>query len=309
MSAEKVVIGTRGSDLALWQANEVARRLPAPSELRIVETSGDRFQNIALQGQDSQGFFTKEIEKQLLAGEIDVAVHSLKDLPTQLVDGLAVGAHLPRGPVSDLLIINPGWHDAEQRVPLRAGTKVGAMSLRRQALLKLYAPQVQTEMIRGNVPGRIERCQRGDFGAIVLARAGVMRLGLNLDELLAYEFHPQYWPPAPGQGVVAVEARAGDTRVLELLAQIDNRDAALSAGLERQLLANFEGGCHTAFAAWARLVEGEWRLLVGLEDNGTWQQTETAGAWEDLAKLGPAGGLDFHKSRPVPQGELCRPMR
>jgi hydroxymethylbilane synthase len=207
VSTAKVVIVTRGRDLSRWQANEAARLIPAPTEMAIIETSGDRFQSAALQGQLEQGFFTKEIEKRLLAGEIDVAVHSLKDLPTQLVDGLTIGAHLPRAAVSDLLIVSPEWHDAGHQVPLKDGTEVGAMSLRRQALLRQYCPQAGAVMIRGNVPSRIERCRQGEFGAVILARAGVERLGLKLDGLLAFELNPLFWPPAPGQGVVAVEAR------------------------------------------------------------------------------------------------------
>ena len=308
VSQDPIIIGTRGSDLALWQANEAARLIPAPTEIAIVETSGDRFQDIALQGQLEQGFFTKEIEKKLLAGEIDIAVHSLKDLPTQIVAGLTIGAHLPRAAVSDLLVINPRWHDQQAAVPLAAGARVGAMSLRRQALLKLYAPQSKAEMIRGNVPSRIERCHRGDYGAVVLARAGVERLGLKLDDLMVYEFSPHYWPPAPGQGVVGIEARADDTRVLALLAQIDDASARQAAELERQLLANFEGGCHTAFGAWATPVDAGWRLLVGLESDSGWQQTEAVGAWESLATLGPASSMDFEVPRVPPQEELCRQL-
>jgi hydroxymethylbilane synthase len=305
VSQDQIIIGTRGSDLALWQANEAARLIPAPTEIAIVETSGDRFQEIALQGQLEQGFFTKEIEKKLLAGEIDIAVHSLKDLPTQIVAGLTIGAHLQRAAVSDLLIVNPQWHDGNEVLPVTAGVKVGAMSLRRQALLKLYAPQAEAEMIRGNVPSRIERCRRGDYGAVVLARAGVERLGLKLDDLLVYELSPSYWPPAPGQGVVGIEARADDERVLALLAQIDNTNARQAARLERQLLANFEGGCHTAFGAWATPAETGWRLLVGLESDSGWQQTEAVGAWESLATLGPASAMEFKVPQVPPQEELC----
>lgn len=305
MSADRIIIGTRGSDLALWQANTAAALIGAPTEIRIIRTAGDKFQDIALQGQLEQGFFTKEIERQLLDGEIDVAVHSLKDLPTQLVDGLVIGAHIGRAAVADLLVVHPDWHDAAARVPVKAGTPGGAMSLRRQALLRLHGPQAEAVLIRGNVPGRIQRCRDAEFGAVILARAGVERLGLDLTGLHVYDFNPEYWPPAPGQGVVGVEARANDERVLAELARIDNKEAGRAAGLERRLLASFEGGCHTAFGAWA-VPDGErWQLLVGLEQDGAWRQARATGSWDELAKLGPHSGLDFKVPELMPGEVLC----
>jgi hydroxymethylbilane synthase len=137
----------------------------------------------------------------------------------------------------------------------------------------------------------------------------VERLGLKLGDLLAYEISPDSWLPAPGQGVVAIEARADDNRVLDHLSRIDDIEAHQAAKLERQLLANFEGGCHTAFGAWAVPSDENWRLLVGLEDGGFWRQTEAKGSWENLAQLGPASGMDFQVPQLLEQEELCRPLR
>lgn len=309
MTREKVIIGTRGSDLALWQANTTAALIDAETELTIVKTSGDRFQDISLQGQDTQGFFTKEIETQLLEGEIDVAVHSLKDLPTQITPGLTLGAYLRRAPVSDLLMVNLDWHEPDATVPLKPGCKVGATSLRRQALLKLYCPGAEAAMLRGNVPGRVEKCRCGEYGAIVLARAGVERLGLDLDGLQVYELEPEVWLPAPGQGAVAVQAREGDERVLPLLEKINDCSTRKAADLERQLLANFEGGCHTAFGAWAKDLGEMWELRIGLEDESGWGAHAATGTCGELKELGPASGIKFKPRQIGSQEELCREFR
>lgn len=306
MNPSKVIIGTRGSDLALWQANEAARLIGAETRQKIIKTSGDRFLDISLQGQLEKGFFTKEIEEQLLACEIDVAVHSLKDLPTASTPGLTLGAYLKRAPVSDLLIINPDWHDPGQLIPLKKGCKVGATSLRRQALLKLYGPQCSATMLRGNVPNRVRKCSEGEYGAIILARAGVSRLGLEMGGLVVYEISPELWLPAPGQGAVAIQARADDSRVLSLLSQLDDAPTRQAACLERQLLANFEGGCHTAFGSWAKSRgDGEWELLVGMELEQGWGQCAMKGEYEKLEALGPDSGLSFKPSIVQAQEELC----
>ena len=135
-----LIIGTRGSRLARWQAEETARQLGVPARLNIIRTSGDRFRNIPLQNTSQTGFFTREIEQSLLNHSSDLAVHSLKDLPTDSPDGLVLGAFMKRGPVSDLLIIHPQWHDPSNPFPLKPGCRTGAGSLRRQALLKHFKP-------------------------------------------------------------------------------------------------------------------------------------------------------------------------
>lgn len=305
----KLKIGTRGSDLALWQANEVARLVPAETEIVIIKTSGDKFQDISLQTGQAQGYFTKEIEERLIVGEIDAAVHSLKDLPTAMPPGLTLGAILKRAPVSDLLLIHPDWHDQNADCPVKTGCNTGAMSLRRQALLKLFAPQAVPVAIRGNVPGRIERCIKGEFGAIILARAGVERLNLLTTKLMIYELNPELWPPAPGQGAVAVEARESDSGTRKLLAAINDEQTKAAVELERKVLANFEGGCHTAFGAWAENSGGDWTLRIGIEDGGVWKQAIAHSEYSELMKIGPASALEFRVPEKSGGDILCKPLK
>ena len=198
-------LGTRGSALALWQARETARRLSSEVEIVVVKTEGDRRKEIALQGGSATGFFTKDIERRLLAGEIDIAVHSLKDLPTALDPRLEVAAVLPRARVEDLLLVHPDWVDEERSFPVREGCVVGAGSFRRQSQLRHWAPWARAELIRGNVPTRVRKCVGGDYGAVILARAGVERLALDPAPLRGWVIALPHWLPAAGHGAVAVQ--------------------------------------------------------------------------------------------------------
>jgi len=202
-------ISTRGSQLALWQAHYVRDHLDVPPELSILKSKGDRIQDVALQGKSDQGFFTKEIELPLLTGEADLAVHSLKDLPTLLPEELALVAVPPRETVEDVLLVHPAAVDEARILPVIEGARVGATSLRRRALLKHYAPDLVPELLRGNVPTRIKRLQQRDFDAILLARAGLRRLELPIEGFRAFALDPEGWLPAPGQAALGLEARPG----------------------------------------------------------------------------------------------------
>jgi len=253
-------IGTRASALALWQAREVAARIAAQPDAPAVElvhisTSGDEQRERPLWQVRGQAFFTREIDRALLAAEVDVAVHSLKDLPTQLDAGLELAALLPRADPRDALVSRGGATLAA----LPAGARIGTSSLRRRAFLARLRPDATLLELRGNVPTRIERLQRGEYDAVVLAAAGLERLGLaqHVSEYLPAES----FPPAVSQGVIGVCARSGDEVTLRWLAALDARDARLAASAERALLRRLEGGCQVPLGALAT-VQGDTLTLM-----------------------------------------------
>ena len=266
--------GTRGSALARWQTQTVLERLAEDdpdlrTETQVVTTRGDVDLSDHLAGRLDKGFFTAELEAGLRDGSLDLAVHSLKDLPTTSPEGLHIGAVLPRGPAADWLIVRPDAvvHEATGRLPLIAGARVGSSALRREALLRRYAPRAQALPLRGNVPTRVERLREGRYDAIVIAAAGVSRLALDLGGLAVFELDATRWIPAPGQGAIAVQCRADDAALTAQLARIGDADTARAVGLERALLRASEGGCASAFGAYMAATD---RLVWGLERDGVW---------------------------------------
>ena len=287
--ASTVRIGTRASALALWQAREVAARIAAqpaapPVELVHVRTSGDQQSEVPLWQTRGQAFFTREIDRALLDEEVDVAVHSLKDLPTQLDAGLALAALLPRADPRDVLVSRSGT--ALAALPERA--RIGTSSLRRRAFLARLRPDATLLELRGNVPTRIERLQRGEYDAIVLAAAGLARLGLaqHATEYLA----PESFPPAVSQGVIGICARSEDEATLRWLAALDDRDARLAASAERALLRRLEGGCQVPLGALAT-VRGESLTLMACVCalDGSRHLTASATALAAAAEAEPLG--------------------
>jgi hydroxymethylbilane synthase len=242
-----MIIGTRGSDLALWQARTVQAAIGG--ELRIISTQGDRSLAERLVGTLEKGFFTEELEAALRAGEIDCAVHSLKDVPTRLSPDFMLGAILPRATPGDILITHPE-HVNPGAFPLRDGVTVGASSLRRDALLKHFAPGVRPQPLRGNVPTRVQKLRDHKMDAIVVAAAGVERLQLDLHGLAAFSLNPTRWQPAPGQGAVAVECRAADRALRAELARISDGATIRAVAWERAFLRTLEGGCATPFGCY-----------------------------------------------------------
>ncbi len=259
-AARSLRIGTRASALALWQAREVAAGIAAQPgspavELVHIRTSGDLQGAVPLWQTRGQAFFTREIDRALLADEVDVAVHSLKDLPTELEAGVTLAALLPRADPRDALVSRNGASLAQ----LPPGARIGTSSLRRRAFLARLRPDAALLELRGNVPTRIERLQRGEYDAIVLAAAGLVRLALagRVSEYLSTE----RLPPAVSQGVIGVCARSGDEATARWLGALDDRDARLATAAERALLRHLEGGCQVPLGALAT-VDGATMTLM-----------------------------------------------
>lgn len=281
------IAGTRGSALARRQTESVEKALAASREsrglgrckvhTRIVETAGDASLAERLVGTLDKGFFTAELELALRDRQIDWAVHSLKDLPTELPTDLALPAVLPRAAANDVLVVRrEAFVDRGPGVlPLVEGARVGTSSLRRDALLRTFAPSVASLPLRGNVPTRFERLREGRYEAIVVAQAGVDRLALPLDEWVVVALDPRRWQPAPGQGAIAVQTRAEDEAIVALLAPLDHAPTRVATARERDFLRSAEGGCATPLGCH---VAGE----------HAWIGREVAGAWRDLAVVLPA---------------------
>jgi hydroxymethylbilane synthase len=255
-------IGTRASPLALWQAHHVLDRLRPLTDPRLVElvhvaTEGDRDQSASLAHIGGQGVFTKEIQRALLDGQVDVAVHSLKDLPTQLVPGLVLAAVPPRGPTGDVLVAPRVAHVGD----LPQGAHVATGSLRRRAQLRHRRPDLQLEDIRGNVETRLRKLHEHGYDALVLAQAGLERLGLS--NVITEVLDPAWMLPAVGQGALGLECRANDAGTRALLATLDDAVTRRAVEAERSLLYHLGGGCQVPLGALAR-VDEEQLVLRGV---------------------------------------------
>lgn len=241
-----LVIGTRGSDLALWQANHVKQQLKAIGihcRLEIIKTQGDKIQDIGFDKMEGKGFFTKELEDALLNGEIDLAVHSCKDLESSNPPGLTIAAYSKREDPSDVILIRKEAVDKKQRFHLKDRAVVGTSSNRRKALLYHYRKDVETKDLRGNVPTRVQKLRDGQYDAIVLAAAGLKRLNLDLSDLHVCVAEPELFVPAAAQGVLAIQCREKDTELVEQLSRIGNDEQTALTRVERKLLNLMEGGC------------------------------------------------------------------
>lgn len=254
-------IGTRASQLALWQARHVESLVRAqagapPVQLVHIKTEGDLQTEVALWQVQGKAFFTKEIDRALLAGTVDIAVHSLKDLATQIEPGVTLAATLPREDPRDALLSG----GAATLATLPKGARVGTSSLRRRAFLARARPDVALVELRGNVPTRVERLKQDDYDAIILAAAGLKRLGLQ-QQITEY-LDVGTWPPAVAQGVIGICARADDEATLRWLTPLDDRAARLAVSAERALLRTLEGGCQVPLGALATLREEQLSLRV-----------------------------------------------
>lgn len=239
-------IGTRGSKLALWQAyytQEQLNKAGIASELHIIKTQGDRIQHLSFDKMEGKGFFTKEIEDALLRGDIDLAVHSMKDLPTQQPEGLAIAAVSYRENPADWLLVRRESMADGQLFELKPQAVVGTSSARRKAQILDFRPDVTINDIRGNVPTRLQKLREGQFDAILLAAAGLSRLGLDISDLHLVPFNPREFVPAPAQGVLAWQACTDDKATRRLLKTIHQTEVAAVTNVERRVLNLLQGGC------------------------------------------------------------------
>jgi len=289
-------IGTRGSPLALAQAHEARRLLAAANaceearfEIVVIRTTGDRIQDRPLSEAGGKGLFTKEIDAAMLAGEIDAAVHSAKDLPTALPDGIVAAGYLPREDVRDAFISA----QAGAIVDLPRGAILGTASLRRQAQVKRLRPDIKIGLLRGNVETRLRKAETGEIAATVLAYAGLKRLGLAHRATALLDIDA--FLPAVGQGAIGLTARTDDVAAHRLLAGITHAETDRALSAERAFLAVLDGSCRTPIAGYAQVAAGRlaFRGMVLRTDGSEVFEVEVSGAAEDAQRLGAEAGRDL----------------
>ena len=296
VAATLLRIASRGSQLALWQAHAVERALLAAdpdAEIRIdvVKTIGDKILDVPLAKIGDKGLFTKELDEALLSGAADLAVHSLKDVPTRLPHGLVIAAITVREDPRDVLILAPGVTGSLAELP--AGARVGTSSLRRRAQLQARRPDLEVLDLRGNLNTRLAKLDRGEYEGIILAAAGVLRLGW--EDRISETLDPANWLPAVGQGALAIVARADDQAVLERLRPLEHAPTAAATTAERAFLRSLEGGCQVPIGALAELHDGRLTLrgLVASARGDTILRSAIQGAPEDAAELGRSLAADL----------------
>lgn len=287
--AREINIGTRGSPLARAQADEVRDRLIAAHgaqslsiAMRIIKTSGDMIQDRALAAVGGKGLFTKEIEEALLAREIDLAVHSMKDMPAVLPKGLGIACILPREDVRDAFISRNGETLAE----LPAGATVGTASVRRQAMIRRIRPDLKVVLFRGNVETRLRKLEEGVADATLLAAAGLKRLGLTAH--VTEYLETDVMLPAPAQGAIGIEVRTDDDDTIRLISSINDETAATQIEAERAFLGALDGSCRTPIAALATLDGDDmvFRGMILTPDGARAYETERRGPRSDAAAMG-----------------------
>lgn len=293
MQTKPFRIGTRGSPLALAQAYETRDRLMAAHglpralfEVVVLSTQGDRITDRPLSEIGGKGLFTEELEQQLLSGDLDFAVHSSKDMPTKLPEGLVLSAYLPREDVRDAFI----GATAQRLTELPHGATVGSSSLRRQALIRRLRPDLNVITFRGLVDTRLRKLAEGQVDATLLAYAGLRRLGKQ--DVPTQLLDPKEFPPAPAQGAICIESRIGDDRINGLLEAINDRETFDAVSCERAFLATLDGSCRTPIAGYAR-CDGDTLTFSGMiltPDGARYHEIESEGSRSDAVAIGRAAG-------------------
>ncbi len=248
-----ITIGTRGSKLALWQAHFVKSELQKIGyevHIQVISTRGDQLQHLSFDKIEGKGFFTQELEDSLISEKIDLAVHSMKDLPTEMDPRLVIGGLSQREDPADWLLISPSSFDETKTLKLKEGSRVGTSSNRRKAQLLHLRRDLHLVDLRGNVPTRVNKLREGKADAIVLAAAGLTRLDLDLGDLHVIRLNPREFVPAPAQGILAYQVKKDRVEMRNLVQQIHHREVAILSNVERKILKLLEGGCHLPLGAY-----------------------------------------------------------
>lgn len=249
-------IGTRGSELALWQAHNVKQRLENNGNsvsITIIKTQGDKIQDLSFDKLEGKGFFTKEIEAALLSNEVDLAVHSHKDLETSPPGGLVIAAVSEREDPSELLLISRENVDSSQVWDLKLNSSIGTSSARRKSVVVSNRNDLTIKELRGNVPTRIQKLREGNYDAIILAKAGVSRLEIDLSEFHVVELDPKTFVPAPAQGVLALQIREEDKELWKEIQKLNHPQVEMQIAIERKVLNLMQGGCQLPLGVYCDL--------------------------------------------------------
>jgi len=296
MKAQKIVIGSRGSQLALWQANWVKSELErlhsnTDIDIRIIATSGDKIQDVPLAKIGGKGLFVKEIEEALLANEIDLAVHSMKDVPIELPSELGISVITKRENPLDALISKNG----EKLADLPQGVTIGTSSLRRSSQLLKYRDDFKIYPLRGNVDTRLRKVEEGKYDAILLASAGLNRLGWA--NRITEEISHDILLPAMGQGALGIETRLDDTKIYDLISTLNHEQTHYAVSAERSLVGRLDGGCQVPIGAYARVEKGLITLkgLVASLDGEIIYKLENVGPVDDAINIGQELGAQLLK--------------
>ena len=272
----KIIIGSRGSDLALWQANHVLRKVQKAglnAEIKIITTQGDQIQNLSFDKLEGKGFFTKEIEDALINKEIDLAVHSHKDLPTTSPEGLIIAAVSEREDPAELILIRKESVDMTQKFSFKRNAVVGTSSARRKSQLLAFRKDIELKDLRGNVPTRIQKLRDKKYDAIMLAAAGVERLRINLSEFKVLRIDPKEFVPAPAQGVLGLQIREDDHELFQYINKLNSEKVQDIIGIERKVLNMFDGGCQLPLGVYCIKENNKFKVWASKAD-----------AWDKLPK-------------------------
>ncbi len=266
----KIIIGSRGSELALWQANHVLRKvqkLGLTAEIKIIKTQGDQIQDLSFDKLEGKGFFTKEIEEALLKKEIDLAVHSHKDLPTTSPEGLQIAAVSEREDSAELIIIRKESFDKTQKFSFKTNAIIGTSSARRKSQLFAFRGDIKIEDLRGNVPTRIQKLRDKKYDAIMLAAAGVERLRIDLSEFKVVRLDPKEFIPAPAQGVLALQIREEDHELFQYINKLNFEKVEDIIGVERKVLNLFDGGCQLPLGVYCIKEDNKFKVWASKSDS------------------------------------------